>query len=112
MSDAPNPPPRRLFSQETIDIANRPTLFTKSNILAATAPPDSVEYMGFELGVLLEAEPRYRAKGKHESADDMRHAIEDLELRIAGKLAGVDPYSPESRARVRWKIPARKRVVY
>src|ERR1700688_1047524 len=36
----------------------------------------SVEYMGFELGVLLEAEPHYRAKGRHATADSMKRAIE------------------------------------
>jgi hypothetical protein len=75
------------------------------------APPDSVEYMTWELGVLLEAEPHYRARGNHATADSMKRGIEDLGLRIAAKRAGVDPYSPEARARVRWKIPARKRVV-
>ena len=86
----------------------------KPNLLDAMAPHDSVEYMGFELGVLLEAEPHYRAKGRHATADSMKRAIEDLERRIAAKQAGVDPNSnsPEARARVRWKIAARKRVVY
>jgi hypothetical protein len=112
MSDTPNPPPRRLFSQDTIDISNRLTLYTKSNILSATAPPDSVQYMNWELRVLLEAEPHFRARGKDATADNMRRGIEDLQLRIAAKQAGVDPYSPEARARVRWKIPARKRLVY
>ncbi len=80
----------------------------------SSAPRDSVRYMTWELGVLLEAEPHYRAKGKHATADSMKRGIEVLELRIAAKQAGVDPNSnsPEARARVRWNIPARKRVVY
>jgi hypothetical protein len=77
----------------------------------SSAPRDSVRYMTWELGVLLEAEPHYRARGNPQTADSTKRAIEDLELRIAAKRAGVDPYSPEGRARVRWKIP-RKRVVY
>ena len=47
--------------------------------------------------------------------DDLTSADEAanlLDLRIAGKRAGVDPYSPEARARVRWKMPARNRVDY
>ena len=79
-----------------------------------SAPRDSVRYMTWELGVLLEAEPHYRAKGRDASADSMKRAIEDLELRIAAKRAGVDPNSnsPEARARGRWKMAARERVVY
>ena len=47
--------------------------------------------MTWELRVLLEAEPHYRAKGKHATADSMKRGIEDLQLRIAAKQAGVDP---------------------
>ena len=70
--------------------------------------------MNWELRVLLEAEPHFRARGKDATADNMRSGIEDLQLRIAAKRAGVDPNSnsPEARARARWKIPARKRLVY
>ena len=42
------------------------------------APHESVEYMDFELGVLLEAEPRCRAKGEHATADSMKYRIEGL----------------------------------
>ena len=108
MADTTKPPPRPFG----------PALFADwSNVKIdspSSAPRDSVRYMTWELGVLLEAEPHYRAKGKHATADSMKRVIEDLELRIAAKRAGVDPNSnsPEARARVRWKIPARKRVVH
>ena len=108
MADAANPPPRpygpALF-------ADWPKVKIDS---PSSAPRDSVRYMTWELGVLLEAEPHYRAKGKHATANSMKRGIEVLELRIAAKQAGVDPNSnsPEARARVRWNIPARKRVVY
>ena len=106
MADTPKPPPG-LYG---------PALFADwSNVKIdspSSAPRDSVRYMTWELGVLREAEPHYRAKGKHATADSMKRVIEDLELRIAAKRAGVDPNSPEARARVRWKIPARKRVVH
>ena len=106
MADTPKPPPG-LYG---------PALFADwSNVKIdspSSAPRDSVRYMTWELGVLREAEPHYRAKGKHATADSMKRVIEDLELRIAAKRAGVDPNSPEARARVRWKIPTRKRLVY
>jgi len=108
MADTTNPPPG-LYG---------PALFADwSNVKIdspSSAPRDSVRYMTWELGVLLEAEPHYRAKGNHATADSMKRGIEDLQLRIAAKRAGVDPNSnsPEARARVRWKIPARKRVVH
>ena len=108
MADTTNPPPS----------SYGPALFadwSKVKIDSpSSAPRDSVRYMTWELGVLLEAEPHYRAKGKACDCDSMKRGIEDLQLRIAAKRAGVDPNSPspEARARVRWKIPARKRVVY
>ena len=99
MADTTKPPPG-LYG---------PALFADwSNVKIdspSSAPRDSVRYMTWELGVLLEAEPHYRAKGRDATADSMKRAIEDLELRIAAKRAGVDPNSPEARARVRWKIP-------
>ena len=104
-------PPRSSYSQAQ-SISRIVSRSTPSSIASSSAPPDSVQYMTWELRVLLEAEPHYRAKGNHATADSMKRGIEDLQLRIAAKQAGVDPISPEARARVRWKIPARKRIVY
>jgi hypothetical protein len=101
-------PPRRPFG---------PALFAESVPVDLSgcdfmAPEDSLAFMNWELGVLEEAESHYRARGNHATAASMKRGIEELELRIAAKQAGIDPLSPEARARVRWKIPARKRVVY
>jgi hypothetical protein len=114
MSDAPNPPPRRPFGPALF--ASAPLDWSKidKNGYPGLAPPDSLEYLGFELNVVQEAEPHYRAIGDHVMADRLKRASVDLERRIAAKQARVDPNSnsPEARARVRWKISARKRVIY
>ena len=91
MADTTKPPPRPFG----------PALFADwSNVKIdspSSAPRDSVRYMTWELGVLLEAEPHYRAKGRDATADTMKRAIEDLDggsyfaIRQALDFARISP---------------------